>query len=280
VAVRNTELPIRDILAKRERFDVSCKIDSGDQIEVEMQADPMEGDKSANEHMNIRGRSIFNVCDLHSSQKSISVPYGKLARTYQITFCGYTVFEGRESCFNCFSFRNPEGEELLNAVNILFVELSKLKRVLEKPVTEMTSGEMWAVFLAYANKPQHREVLNAMIAAKEEIRVAYGLLTSISQDEDERARFRARRKFQMDLEHNRIVSFEEGERKGFEEGERKGFEEGERKGFNEGERKGFDEGERKTKHEVARSMLTDGLPVEKVVQYTCLPREEIEKLRT
>ncbi|MDR2180679.1 MAG: Rpn family recombination-promoting nuclease/putative transposase, partial [Synergistaceae bacterium] len=38
VAVRNTELPIRDILAKRERFDVSCKIDSGDQIEVEMQA--------------------------------------------------------------------------------------------------------------------------------------------------------------------------------------------------------------------------------------------------
>jgi hypothetical protein len=126
---------------------VSCKIDSGDQIEVEMQADPMEGDKSANEHRNIRGRSIFNVCDLHSSQQGISVPYGKLARTYQITFCGYTVFEGRKSCFNCFSFRNPEGEELLNAVNILFVELSKLKRVLEKPVTEMTSGEMWATEL-------------------------------------------------------------------------------------------------------------------------------------
>jgi predicted transposase/invertase (TIGR01784 family) len=91
-----------------------------------------------------------------------------------------------------------------------------------------------------------------MIAAKEEIRVAYGLLTSISQDEDERARFRARRKFQMDLEHNRIVSFEEGK----------------------------DEGRMEERTEVARNMLTDGLPVEKVVQYTRLSREEIEKLRT
>ncbi|MDR2179407.1 MAG: Rpn family recombination-promoting nuclease/putative transposase, partial [Synergistaceae bacterium] len=198
VAVRNNELPIRDVLAKRERFDVSCKIDSGDQIEVEMQADPMEGDNAANEHRNIKGRSIFNACDLHSSQEGVSVPYEKLARTYQITFCGYTVFKARQSCFNCFSFRNAESEELLDAVNILFVELSKLKRVLKKPVSEMTSAEMWAVFLAHANKPQHREILNTIIAAKEEIRMAYGLLTSISQDEDERARFRARRKFQMD----------------------------------------------------------------------------------
>jgi predicted transposase/invertase (TIGR01784 family) len=70
----------------------------------------------------------------------------------------------------------------------------------------------------------------------------------------------------MDLEHNRIVSFEEGK------------DEGKREGIIEGERKGFDDGERTTKHEVARNMLTDGLPVEKIAQYTRLSREEIEKL--
>jgi hypothetical protein len=36
--------------------------------------------------------------------------------------------------------------------------------------------------------------------------MAYDLLTNISRDADERARFRARRKFQMDLEHDRIIS--------------------------------------------------------------------------
>ncbi|MDR1378679.1 MAG: Rpn family recombination-promoting nuclease/putative transposase [Synergistaceae bacterium] len=207
VTVRNTELPISAVWEKRERFDVSCEIDGGDQVEVEMQADPMEGDKLANAHKNIRNRVIFNACNLHSTQKGSGVPYGKLARTYQITFCGYTVFAERESCFNCFSFRNAEGEELLDAVNILFVELSKLKRVLEKPVNEMTSAEMWAFFLAYANKPRYRELLDKVIGAKGEIKMAYDLLTSISRDADERASFRARRKFQMDLEHNQIVSF-------------------------------------------------------------------------
>jgi hypothetical protein len=60
-----------------------------------------------------------------------------MVRTYQITFCGYTVFGGHEDCFNRFSFRNKDGEELLDAVNIIFVELSKLKSVTHKPVTEM-----------------------------------------------------------------------------------------------------------------------------------------------
>jgi predicted transposase/invertase (TIGR01784 family) len=250
VTVRNTELPISDVLEKRERFDVSCKIDGGDQVEVEMQAAPMEGDTLANEHKNIRGRAIFNVCDLHSSQKGVSVPYGKLVRTYQITFCGYTVFKDRESCFNCFSFRNAEGEELLDAVNILFVELTKLKQVLEKPVEKMTSAEMWAVFLAYANKSQHRKVLEEIIVAKEEIKVAYGLLTGISQDEDERARFRARRKFQMDMEHNRIVSFEEGK----------------------------EEGKKESKHEVARNLLLYGVSLDIIAKSTGLSPDEIQTL--
>jgi hypothetical protein len=44
--------------------------------------------------------------------------------------------------------------------------------------------------------------------------MTYELLTGISKNAEERARFRARRKFEMDLQHNMIVSFEEGEIKG------------------------------------------------------------------
>ena len=261
--VRNTELPISDVLEKRERFDVSCEIDGGDQVEVEMQADPIEGDNLSNKHRNIRGRAIYNVCDLHSSQKSVRVPYGRLARTYQITFCDYTVFENRKSCFHCFSFRNAEGEELLDAVSILFVELSKLKQIRGKAVGEMTNAEMWAIFLAYANKPKHRELLNKIISAKEEIKMAYDLLTSISQNADERARFRARRKFQMDMEHSRIVSFEAGELKG----------------RLEGELKGRLEGELKCKRDIARNLLLNGAPLDIIVKSTGLSQDEIQALR-
>jgi len=41
--------------------------------------------------------------------------------------------------------------------------------------------------------------------------MARELLQTISRDENERARFRARRKFQMDMEHSLIVARDEGE---------------------------------------------------------------------
>jgi predicted transposase/invertase (TIGR01784 family) len=89
-------------------------------------------------------------------------------------------------------------------------------------------------------------------------RMAYGLLTSISQDEDERARFRARRKFQMDLEHNRIVSFEEGKSVGITEG------------IIEGERKGI--------IKVARNLLSKGVSLDIIAQSTGLSSDEIQAL--
>ena len=246
VTVRNTEFPISDVMEKRERFDVSCEIDGGDQVEVEMQADPMEGDNLAGGHRNIRSRAVYNACDLHTTQTGKGLSYGSLVRTYQITFCGYSVFEGRTNCFNRFSFRNSEGEELLDAVSIIFVELSKLGPVMRKPAAEMTGAEMWAVFLAHANKPRHRTLMGKIIAAREGIKVAYDLLTNISQDADERARFRARRKFQMDLEHSRIVSFEEGKREG--------------------------------KFEIARSMLDRKMPISDIADITGLSEKDLLSL--
>jgi hypothetical protein len=38
------------------------------------------------------------VCDLHASQPSKGVRrYDRLARTYQVTFCSYTVFKASDS---------------------------------------------------------------------------------------------------------------------------------------------------------------------------------------
>jgi predicted transposase/invertase (TIGR01784 family) len=125
--------------------------------------------------------------------------------------------------------------------------IGKLARVLQKPVGKMTGAEMWAVFLAYANDPKHRETLKKIIELKEEIKVAYELLTNISQDPDERAQFRARRKFQMDLQHSLITVFDEGELKG--------------------------------KLEVARNLLANKVPLDVIVQSTGLSLDKIQSLK-
>ena len=102
VVVRNNELPPEDTSEKAERLDVNCIIDDGSQADLEMQASPIEED-SGGEHQNLKGKGIYYLCDLHSSQSSKGVRrYDHLARTYQVTFCSYAVFPHRIEYVNSF----------------------------------------------------------------------------------------------------------------------------------------------------------------------------------
>jgi hypothetical protein len=64
----------------------------------------------------------------------------------QITICGYTVFPEKIDFISRYSFADEDGHELSDAVGIVFVELSKLNRIMKKPAGEMTPAEMWSTF--------------------------------------------------------------------------------------------------------------------------------------
>ncbi|MCL1820310.1 MAG: hypothetical protein FWG36_06615 [Oscillospiraceae bacterium] len=74
--------------------------------------------------------------------------------------------------------------------------------------------------------------------------MAVELLQSISKDEIERARFRSRRMFRMDIEHNLIAARDEGIMA------------------------------------VARKLLQRNRPTDEIIEDTGLTREEIESLST
>jgi predicted transposase/invertase (TIGR01784 family) len=260
VEVKNTELPISDIGEKRERLDVNCRIDGGRQADVEMQTEPMPGDSAASGHVNLKSRSIYYLCDLHASQEGRGLGYDRLMRSYQMTFCGYTVFPERESFISRFSFRDEEGAELLDTVGIVFIELSKLGAAMRKPVEEMSAAEMWGIFFGHGNEPEYRGLLNKMISAKGEIKMAIELLASISRDEIERAHYRSRKMFRMDMEHGLAVSREEG--------------------LQEGLKQGLKEGRNEKSREIALNLLKIGVPVHTVADTTGLPQAEIETLRS
>ena len=264
VVVRNNELPSNDTEEKDQRFDVNCRMDQNRQADVEMQASYIQ-ETPDGKHENLKGKGVYYLCDLHSSQSARGKKrYDKLSRTYQITFCSYTVFPEKKGFFHSFSLRNDEDNELLtDAIRIIFVELSKLKEVLKKPTGEMTDLEKWAVFLRYANETEHRDIVNEIIASKGEIKVAANLLMGISKDERERAVFRSRRMFRTDYESDMATAWDNG------------MNEGMIKGMNEGIIKGMNEGMNK----VALEMIADGEPDEKIKKYTGLKQNELDDLR-
>ncbi len=251
VEVRNNELPPADTEEKAERFDVNCRVDDGSQVDLEMQASRIQEDADGR-HQNLKGKSIYYLCDLHSSQPSKGVRrYDKLARTYQVTFCSYTVFPDRMKYVNSFSLRHDEDNELLSdAIHVVYVELSKLQEIMKKSVTDMTDLEKWAVFFRYAGEPACRETVNEVIASREVLQMAGNLLMSISQDERERAVFRSRRMYQTDLQSDLATAEDRGEKRGIVAG----------------------------KIEVARNLLSMKLPLDQIIKATGLTREEIERL--
>ena len=215
VVLHPNEVAPGDTEEKAERFDVNCKIDDGSQINLEMQASHMVEDLDG-QHRNLKGKSIYYLTDLHSSQSAKGLRrYDRLARSYQITFCSYTIFPGTPDYMNSFSLRHDTtGEQLSDAISLTFVELSKLSEIVKKPVGEMTALDKWSVFFQYAPDPNYREAVNKVIESEEVLQVAGELLMSISQNEQERAIFRSRKKFQTDLQSDLATAEDRGRAEG------------------------------------------------------------------
>ena len=259
VEIRNNELPINDIEAKREVFDINCvAADEQSQMDIEMQSTPMEGDTLANEHRHIRNRAVFNLCDLHASQPGRGIRYADLHNSYQITICNYKVFNWENELVERFTYRNESGKELSGITTAIFIDLTQADKIAKKPVEEMNDVEQWVMYFTKGNDPSYQKAINTIIEKKEGISVAYQMLTSISTDEIERAHFRSRRMWQMDRDHEIAEAQYEGEKKGRAEGEKKGRAEG--------------------RTAIAKKMLKASMSFADIAKLTELSEEEIRAL--
>ena len=102
-----------------------------------------------------------------------------------------------------------------------------------------------------------------MVAAKNTyIRSAYEHLQVISQDEEKRLEYEARKKAIRD----------------YNQGMREAKEEGKEEGIEEGIEIGKEKGKKENSLEIAKKMLVDGLSPEVIARYTSLSIEEIKIL--
>ena len=215
VKILNTELPVSDIEEKAQRLDINCIIDGGDQINVEMQCSYTEEPAGERDkHIGFLNKCIYYMAALYSSQKSKGKEYYKLARTFQITFCGYEIFPEYPGFVTRVSLRRDTGEQISDQLNMIIVEMSKLIGILNKPAETLTDIEMWTAFFRFAQIPKYRELINKLINLKEEIAMASELLMEISKDDHERALFLSRRKAETDRISNLLTVEERGRTEG------------------------------------------------------------------
>ena len=246
------DLPIEDLRQRYLRFDVACKTEKGELVNVEMSFNPIASEPVRLEYH--VGR-LFAGQDLHGKEKK----YDDLKETYQIAILANEKFYNDEKFIHNFVYSDLDNLISLGGrTKIITVELVKTEPAAGKPVEEMTNAELWAVFFQYLTDPEKRDKIIEIINQEEGIAMAVDTLINITKDEIEFARMTTLIKSELDW--------------------RSGMADAERKGRSEGLTEGRNEGRNEANLENARRMKADNMSILQISKYTELSTETIAQL--
>jgi len=204
ISILTNEPPIDNLRDRQIRFDIKCKAENGELINVEMCLNP---DVSEPVRLEFYTARLFGSQDIKGSDTS----YKDLKMTYQIAILANKIYFNDDSFYHTFFYYDPiRGISLDGRTQIITLELSKLEEIVEKPIGLMTASERWAVFLEYLTRKEKRDKINEIVEYEEGIAMASQVLMSVSKDEIERARLESEYKYQMDMQSKLVTAKREG----------------------------------------------------------------------
>jgi predicted transposase/invertase (TIGR01784 family) len=240
-AINANEPPIDDLRQRYIRFDVSCRTEKDELVNVEMSFNPGADEQARIEYYTAR---LFTGQDIHGKNKN----YNDLKKTYQITILAKEIFFPDEELIHDFSYSDLKTHvSFAGKTRIITVELEKTKPIAEKPVEEMTKAELWAVFFEYLTDSEKRAKIIDITNREESIAFAVKTMTGFTQNELDYMRETARIKSELDYQS----LMTNAERKGLEKGLEKGLKEGLKVGLIEG-------------HKEVLELIAQGLSVDEI----------------
>ena len=255
-AITANEPPVDNLNDRQIRFDINCRAENGEYINVEMSFYPRRYEPIRLEY---HAAKLFTGQGIRGQEKS----YNNLKETYQITILGNDRFFPDDEFYHSFEYYDPVNETSLRGKSrIITLELSKIGKLVEKPVQGRSPRENWAVYFQFLTDRSKRRKINEIVETEEGIAMASEVLLNISRDEIERARLFSEEKYQLDRQSELVCAKEDGLQEGLQKGLERGREEGLEKG----------------REEIARKALDEGASIEFVRKITGLSAEEIEKL--
>jgi predicted transposase/invertase (TIGR01784 family) len=256
VTITANEPPIDDLRDRQIRFDINCKAENDELINVEMSLNPKPFEPV---------RLEFHVGKLFIGQdiKGKDRNYNDLKPAYQIAILAEKRFFHDDIPLHAFEYYDPAHKVSLNGRSrIITLELSKLGEVVKKPIETMNTPELWGVYFQYLPDKSKRGMINEIIACEEGIAMASEVLITISKDEREQAWLRSREKYILDTQSN--LSWERQEAR--------------TEGRAEGHAEGHAEGVAENTLAIARKMKAIGRPESEIAEVTGLSSKTIQEL--
>jgi predicted transposase/invertase (TIGR01784 family) len=248
VTINANEPPIDNLHDRQIRFDIFCKANDGELVNVEMSLNPKPFESV---RLEFHAGRLFTGQDIRGKD----INFNDLKQAYQIAILANERFFQDKIPLHKFEYYDPaHGVSLDGRSRIITLELSKLGEVVKKPIRDMSSPERWGVYFQYLRNKKKRGIINEIIECEEGIAMASEVLITISKDERERFRLLSEEKYELDIQNDLVYTKRESLAKGRAEGITEG------------------------KLEIARNALAEGATIEFVQNITGLPLETIQNL--
>ena len=156
-SITANEPPVDNLNDRQIRFDINCRAENGELINVEMSLNPKHYEPV---RLEFHVGKLFSGQDLRGSSKS----YNALKQAYQITILGKDKFFNDEVFYHSFEYYDPvNGASLNGRSRIITLELSKIGKLVEKPVDGRSSRENWAVYFRFLTRRPRQRTINPFL---------------------------------------------------------------------------------------------------------------------
>ena len=248
---------------KQSIVDVLCQDQNGVQYIVEMQITATAG---------FERRALYYASRAYSGQLFEGDNYNKLRDVIFLAITNFTMFPDEPAIKSDHIILNKKTySHKLKGFSFTFIELPKFTKKLE----ELTSiREKWYYYLKHAPSTTPEEY-DKLVKDFPALQRAYDELKQFSWSKEDLTRYEEITKHDRDNASAWLAHFQKGEEKGLKKGLEEGEKKGRKKGLEEGEKKGI----KKEKLEIAKQMLEDGEPIEKIKKWTGLSAAKINALK-
>jgi predicted transposase/invertase (TIGR01784 family) len=223
-------------------FDLHCKDDMGNLIEIEVQIRKLK---------NFRKRLAFYASEMVANQSEPGDDWNyDIKPTYVIAFARHKVFDDNRIVHRAAVTDLETGAQFVDAYNFTTVELSKVPFFIKKKSDDLSK---WLFFFRFLNRL--KELPAELDEKKFEHLTESSKVSNFSKEEFEVYQ----KMYHEKWDHNVMVDgiFEE---------------------FADEINAKVAESVSESKREMAKAMLADNVPVEKIAAYSGLSKEEIAKL--
>jgi len=208
ITINANEPPINNVRDRQISFDINCKAGDNELINVEMSLNPAPFEPV---RLEFHAAKLFVGQDIKGTDRS----YDDLKQAYQIAILAKKRFFQDEEFLHSFEYYDPVRGVFLNGRSrIITLELSKLGKIVKKPIEEISVQERWAIFFKYLTDKSKRKEINKIIELEDGIAMASEVLINISKDEKERFRLMSEYKYELDTQSRLVTAKREGRQEG------------------------------------------------------------------